>query len=409
MHLHRLIYAKKALLPSKAAHVLQSLNMAYAFADNAVSTIFWPGIDRADRGAFMSALEHDHGLVASRDLHVHSLPGWHKGAYGLGFRFNLLRAWCLEPPDTVFYARDITEALLLARFKRFTGQRHRVFYEAHEVLSEQHQRLGTGRARYFERVEAEMLAGMDGVVCISPVLVEALARAHGYAGPTLVAPMGFNHRLFSPVPDVDFSGSIVIAYVGSLYESKGVHALVRAMRYLPERFRLLVIGGNPERELVRLGDLARDIPNGERRIELAGFLPPSRIGERLAGCSIMVIPQISEVEFFSPIKLYEAIGMGLPLVVTPVPALTSALEPGVDAVMATGTDPRALAEAVLEMAGDERRARSMQARCRKRAETSTWTARAARCLAFMDDVAGKTPKSRPPRSGRRATENTSLR
>lgn len=388
MPLEKLVYAKKCVFPSKAAHVLQSLNMAYAFARQGIQTVMWPAFNDRDHASLLRKLEHDYGLDQCNALSSHPLPGFHKGLYGLLFRICLAREWLTAPRGTVFYARDITEAVLLARFRRFLPARHPVFFEMHEVLCEQHRLLRTGRERHFSRIEAEMLAAMDGVVCISPVLVDTLKRVHGYPGPTLVAPMGYNPALFRAAPDVDYSGPITVAYVGSLYEGKGVHNLVRAMGHLPGRFRLKVVGGNPGSELDRLRALARDVGAGEERIEFCGYLPPRELFPHLASCSMMAIPQSSEAEFFSPIKLYEAVGMGLPLVVTPIPALTSVLEDGVDAVVAGDSTPQALAAAVLAMASDEARALRMQERLRRRAAGSTWDARAAACLAFMAEVAG---------------------
>lgn len=386
MPLNRLIYAKKLILPSKAAHVLQSLNMAYSFASHGIRTTMWPGFNQRNHAQFRKSIEHNFGLEPNEALETKPLPGFHKGIYGFTFRTCLLHTWLSTPRGAAFYARDITEALLLARFKRFLPVRHPVFFEMHEVLSEQNRLLNTGSAGHFERVESEILASMDGVVCISPVLVDTLKTVYGYSGPTLVAPMGYNPRLFKAAPDVDFSGPITVAYVGSLYESKGVHNLVRAMAHLPERFRLMVIGGNPSAELERLRVLARDACGGERRIEFCGYLPPNELFPRLASCSMMAIPQSSEAEFFSPIKLYEAIGMGLPLVVTPIPALTSVLERDVDAVFAEGVTPQTLAAAVNAMASDQSRALRMQEHLRRRSVETTWRARAAACLKFMAEA-----------------------
>lgn len=386
MPLTRLIYSKKCILPSKAAHVLQSLNMAYSFAEQGVHTTMWPGFKRRDYSGFKHALEVDYGLKPSSKLDMIPLYGGQKGLYGLGFRARLFNAWVNSPPGTVFYARDITEALLLARFKRFLKARHPVFYELHELLGEQHKILNSGLAGRYSRIEAEMLARMDGVVCISPVLVDELANVYGYSGPVLVAPMGFNHRLFKAFPDVDFTGLITIAYVGSLYEGKGIHNLVRAMGRLSDRFRLLVVGANPGHELKRLKNLAYEMNLSDHKIEFCGHLPQKDIFSRLESCSIMVIPQISEAEFFSPIKLYEAIGMGLPLVVTPVPALTSVLEQGVDAIVASSSAPEDLAAALDDMASNQDRARQMQRRCRGRSVHSTWCARADLCLDFMHSI-----------------------
>ena len=388
MSLDRLIYAKKCILPSKAAHVLQSLNMAYSFAGHGLRTTIWPGFKHRNHLGFKQALELDYGLEPSSTLEMVPLPGCQKGLYGLGFRIHLFKAWISSPQGTVFYARDITEALILARFKRFLQVRHPVFYELHELLGEQHKILNSGRAERFARVEAEVLARVDGVVCISPVLVDELVEVHGYSGPVQVAPMGFNPRIFKAVPDVDFAGLITIAYVGSLYEGKGIHNLVRAMGRLPDRFRLLVVGGNPEHELKRLKDFVSEMRLDSHRIEFCGHLPQKDIFSRLESCSMMVIPQMSETEFFSPLKLYEAIGMGLPLVVTPIPALTSVLEHEVDAIVARSPAPEDLAAAMVDMATNQERARQMQCRCRDRSALSTWRARAELCLNFMRSVVG---------------------
>jgi len=388
MSLDRLIYAKKCILPSKAAHVLQSLNMAYSFAGHGVRTTIWPGFKHRNKLAFKQALELDYGLEPSPTLEMIPLPGFHKGFYGLGFRIHLFKTWISSPRGTVFYARDITEALILARFTRFLQVRHPIFYELHELLGEQHKTLNSGRAARFARVEAEVLAHVDGVVCISPVLVDELVAVHGYSGPVQIAPMGFNQRIFKAVQDVDFAGLITIAYVGSLYEGKGIHNLVRAMGALPDRFRLLVVGGNPEHELKRLKHLVSQIGLESHRIEFCGHLPQKDIFSRLESCSMMVIPQISETEFFSPLKLYEAIGMGLPLVITPIPALTSVLEPEVDAIVASSSAPEHLAASIVDMASNQERARQMQRRCRERSTLSTWSARADLCLNFMRIIVG---------------------
>jgi len=386
MALQALVYTKKCIFPSRAANALQSINMVYAFAKQGVLTSMWPGIAEKNHQLVLNTIEHDFHLVASNKLQLKPLPGFHKGIYGLFFRLCLLRAWLLSPAHTVFYARDITEVLLLTRFKRMLPVKHPVFFEIHEILSEQHRLLHTGKTKYFAQLEKEIFHTIDGVICISPILLEPLENSYKYSGPALVAPMGYNPEIFKVAPEIDFSGPITLAYVGSLYESKGVHNLVRALDYLPQQFRLVVIGGNPNNELSNLQKLAQSVHNGATRVHFYGYVPPRKIFSYLKSCSMMVIPQKSEVEFFSPIKLYEAIGMGLPLVVTPIPALTSVLEQDKDAVIATGTDPQSLAAAILSMVSNEARAKQIQYRLRQRSRELTWDARAAKCLSFMTEI-----------------------
>jgi glycosyltransferase involved in cell wall biosynthesis len=383
----QLIYAKKCILPSKAAHVLQSLNMAYAFAEQGVPTVMWPGFKESGHESFRDRMERDYGLFKSPQLYLRALIGRHKGFYGMNFRLRLLYAWLRAPKGTVFYARDITEALTLARFKRWLPMPRPFFFEIHELLKEQHHALNTGRSEHLGRMEAEVLASVDGVVCISPVLVDRLASVYGYKRPLLVSPMGFNHRLFEFIPDVNFSGKITIVYVGSLYKGKGIHNLVRALDLLPDRFCLKVIGGNPGYELEDLKNIVKNMSIDSKRVVFYGHVPQSKIYSCIKDASVMVIPQDSDVEYFSPIKLYEAIGMGMPLVTTPVPAIKSVLNHEVDSIIARSSSPADIADAVLEMVSDQVRARQMQRRCRELSGSLAWSARAKMCLDFIDDVA----------------------
>lgn len=383
----QLIYAKKCILPSKAAHVLQSLNMAYCFAEQGVPTFMWPGFKVSDQKSFREEMERDYGLLKSPHLHLRSLFGRHKGVYGMNFRLRLLYAWLNAPGGTAFYARDITEAMILARFKKWLPRPRPLFFEIHELLKDQHQALNTGRAEHLGRMEAEVLASVDGVICISPVLVEGLASAYGYRGPLLVSPMGFNHRLFESVPDVDFSGKITIIYTGSLYKGKGIHNLVRAMDFLPERFFLKIIGGNPEQELQNLKNIVFKMSLNSKRVEFYGHVPQNKIYSCINDASIMVIPQETDVEYFSPIKLYEAIGMGIPLVATPVCAIKSVLKHKTDSIISKSSSPEDIASAVMEMVSNQKRARQMQRRYRNISSSLTWFARAKACLEFIDDVA----------------------
>ncbi|WP_187170470.1 glycosyltransferase family 4 protein [Salidesulfovibrio onnuriiensis] len=387
MHIKQLYFAKKFILPSRAANSLQSLTMAYAFASAGVRTTLFPGFKgQRDHAAYRRELENAYGLVPVDALNLKSLYGGHKGIYGVNFRAKMAAAWFAAGPGTVFYSRDIKEALMLARLKRRFGLKRPLFFEMHEILAEQHRRNGTGREERFRRLELELLDQLDGVVVISPLLADDLEAFYAPDVPVFSAPMGFNEQIFSPVPDVDLSGQVNLAYAGSLYEAKGIHDLVEAMRHLPERFRLLVMGGNPGEELTRLRTMAAGIPGGRGRIEFFGHLSPVELAARLRNCHIFVIPQNSRAEFFSPIKLYEAMGLGLPMVVTPVPAISAVLEDGKNAVFAEDTAPRALARAVERLAGSQGLARSLQSNCREEAIAHTWKQRAKDCLDFMRDV-----------------------
>lgn len=377
----RLTFAKKLTLPSKAANVLQSLNMAYAFAENGVPTNFYPGF-KGDRTALRTTTEKGYALNPTPDLNLRSLYGNHKGVYGLSFRAMLAMAWLRSKPTDVFYTRDIKEARFLAGLKRTTGLKRPLFFEMHEILSEQHASYKTGKAEQFFSYEKEILAQVNGIVSISTLLADDIKRVHTPDVPIHIAPMGFNPHLYRPIEPVDLSGDITMAYAGSLYEGKGIHNLLRSLAHLPERFKLVVMGGNPQSELDVLKDMAKDFPG---RVEFTGQLTPVSVSEKLRSCQIFVIPQSTGTEFFSPIKLYEAMGMALPTVTTPVPTIAAAVTHGKDAFLAEGIEPQELAKAVEHLANNETMVHAMQQHAIDHSSHFTWQHRAKLCLDFMSE------------------------
>ncbi|CAK7063447.1 MAG: hypothetical protein DELT_01530 [Desulfovibrio sp.] len=131
-----LVYAKKCIVPTGAANVLQSLNMAAAFSAAGAATYFFPGskgksaAERQD--VFRTALT-DSGISPDMRDTWSLLPGNHAGLYGARFRLALTMLRFLLP-DAVFYARDIKEAGFVRRLLSLPGRKQTFVFEMHEVL-----------------------------------------------------------------------------------------------------------------------------------------------------------------------------------------------------------------------------------------------------------------------------------
>jgi glycosyltransferase involved in cell wall biosynthesis len=98
----------------------------------------------------------------------------------------------------------------------------------------------------------------------------------------------------------------------------------------------------------------------------------------------LLSPKTSE-EFFSPLKLYEALALGIPVLTTPLAAFSAQRETGLVAT-APGTDPEALAEGVIRLAEDKEKALSLREKGLEAAKNATWRARAERILAFCESL-----------------------
>ena len=117
-------------------------------------------------------------------------------------------------------------------------------------------------------------------------------------------------------------------------------------------------------------------------------LPPTRVPLYLAAADLGVVPNRSKpaisARYTSPLKVFEAMATGLPLVASEVPSLRELLEDGRDALLVPPDDPGALAEGIARLAGDAALRERLGTSLSARAARHTWDARAARILDWME-------------------------
>ncbi|MDL2291121.1 glycosyltransferase family 4 protein, partial [Desulfovibrio sp. OttesenSCG-928-F20] len=385
-----LIYAKKLRLPSAAANVAQSLNMALAFGQELGSVRCFPGItDASGSGAerMLSGILEDLGADPGLPAGWTPLAASSKGGYGLRFRWALFTA-ALADKHSVFYARDLAEAAFLSTLSK--AMPRPLFYEAHEVLFRMHEKDGKRDWQRTRQRERAVVSGAAGLIATSPVVAEELREHLDYTGPILVAPNGFSPALFHAVPLFEarapWPGSlgpndlVHSVYVGNLHQGKGVEELIEAMALLPERFRLTIIGGSPADTLEKLRNKAATTLQKDR-IVFTGALAQKDIRTACLGAHIFVIPQQTEF-FFSPLKLYEGLAMGLPVVMTPLSVFRAHTETGL-VYTAPDTTPSGLAEALIQLARSPETARALRDNGLEKARAHTWRERAKSVLGFM--------------------------
>jgi glycosyltransferase involved in cell wall biosynthesis len=272
-------------------------------------------------------------------------------------------------------SREIETALRLVRAKE-----PRVFLEVHRVP---HGRL---RRRWLMAATA----GLRGIVAISGGVREDL-EALGVAPALLTV----EHDAFEPgrfARNVEKNaartalelpqGAPVVVYTGGLLAWKGVDLLIEAARALPEVF--VVIAGGMDADVKRLRTLAGGLAN----VRIDGFQPPDKVALYLAAADVGVVPNRSKPDISarhtSPLKVFESMAAGLPLVASDVPSLRELLQDGVDAVLVKPDDAQALRAGIVKLLGDAPLRASMSERLRARAPAHTWDARAKRILAWMD-------------------------
>ena len=186
-----------------------------------------------------------------------------------------------------------------------------------------------------EQVQAAL-----ATICVSdPVRDWVIACTEGTR--VFTVPNGVNVHRITPQPESP--GAPVVTFVGTLKPWHGVDVLLRARAQAHKDWQLRIIGDGPMR--VELDDLARSLGID---VDFRGAVAPEAIPQHMAGTAIGVAPypamDTDSDQYFSPLKVYEYMAAGLPVVASRVGQLPEIM--GESAYLVPPSDPEALAEAL---------------------------------------------------------------
>jgi glycosyltransferase involved in cell wall biosynthesis len=226
-------------------------------------------------------------------------------------------------------------------------------------------------------VLGSVLGQADAVVCVSEP-VAAWARRHAPTRARLhVVPNGVDLDRVTPGPEP--AGPFTVGFVGTLKPWHGVDVLVRAASLVTD-VRLLLVGDGPQREAIE--ELAGRLGTSDR-VEVTGAVPPVAVPEHLHRMHAAAAPYPTADGYFSPLKVFEYLAAGLPVVASRAGQLPALLTDRADALLVPPGDVAALAGAVRLLRDDPAlRARLGQA-ARTTAGGHSWAAAVSRILATV--------------------------
>jgi glycosyltransferase involved in cell wall biosynthesis len=185
------------------------------------------------------------------------------------------------------------------------------------------------------------------------------------------------------------SGPPVVAYAGHLYQWKGVDVLLRAIALVPGARGLVIGGHEAEPDLARTRRLAVELGIDDR-VTFTGLVPPGDVAPRLAGATVLALPNPASAistRFTSPLKLFEYMAAGRPIVASDLPAIREVLHPDVDALLVPPGDAAAMAEAIRRLVGDPALAARLASAARAAVTDYGWDRRAERLESLLAAVA----------------------
>ncbi len=227
-----------------------------------------------------------------------------------------------------------------------------------------------------------LLRRIPAVITISDALRDDLIAEGLAADKLLVARDGVHLGRFADLPDAETArahlglpGEKTIVYAGQLYPWKGVDMLVVALGRMPDA-RLLIVGGD-RTHLPRVRELAAAHAPG--RVHFAGQVPHADVPFHLAAGDALVLPnsaqQTISARYTSPLKLFEGMATGRPLVASSLPSLREVLTHDVNAWLVEPDDAAALADGLTRVLEDEPLARRLSTRAREDVAPYDWSER----------------------------------
>ena len=181
----------------------------------------------------------------------------------------------------------------------------------------------------------------------------------------VVLPNAIDCRPFAAVPTVlsHPEAPLRLIYVGRLAREKGLYETLQGLRLAHELgvdARLTIAGGGPEEPRLRRYAQALGIAS---RVVFAGPVFGDDKVKLLCGADVMVLPSYSEG---LPYALLEAMAAGIPVIATPVGAIPDVMAHGTHGLIVPPRNGKAIAEALLILAGDRDRLSWMSRACRRR-------------------------------------------
>ncbi len=278
--------------------------------------------------------------------------------------------------NIVIYGRDEFTLALLSLFG------FKVFYESH-----------TGSRNLFVRI---LKRKARGFICISKGLAD-FYQAHGYSTDKIcVSPDGVDIGMFENIVGKKEAmrdelclpaNTKIITYSGSiaLYSWKGVDVFLDATHFLTEGdMRFMIVGGSIS-DIHKLRQKYTD-----DRILFMGRVSPHEVPKYLVASDVLVLPNktgdiISE-KFTSPMKLFEYMASGVPIVASDVPSIAEILDT-TNANIFKANDSQSLADAVLRFVHNRSNSQRISSRAIEDVKIYTWDKRAENLLEFIKNHA----------------------
>ncbi|MFZ5870764.1 MAG: glycosyltransferase family 4 protein, partial [Actinomycetota bacterium] len=227
------------------------------------------------------------------------------------------------------------------------------------------------------------IGSASAVVCVTEAVAAWARLRTGTPQQVHCVANGVDTRRIRPVPGpvTGCDATIfTIGFVGTLKPWHGVETLIDALALLaPDpAYRLLLVGDGPQ--AAALAGRAARLGVADR-VEATGSVDPARMPEMLRRMDVATAPYPAiDGFYFSPLKVYEYLAAGVPVVASRVGTLPELLRDGELGELVRPGDAAELARAVEALRHDPARRARLRVAGAEAARAHDWSRVVDRCL-----------------------------
>jgi glycosyltransferase involved in cell wall biosynthesis len=217
---------------------------------------------------------------------------------------------------------------------------------------------------------------------------------------TVITPSGVDLEAYAGLPSpreararLGWAEAFVAGYTGHLYPGRGLELMLELARRKP-KWTFVWAGGEPK----AVGEWAARLEaDGIDNVRLLGFVPQRDLPLIHAACDVLMMPYQKAIAvssggdtaaFASPLKAFEYLAAGRPILSSDLPVLREVLSDA-NAVLLDPQSVDVWEEALTSLAADEPRRARLGEAARREAARYTWLERTRRALEGLAPMAQK--------------------
>lgn len=375
-----LAFWSDSIIPSTAANAIQVMKMCNAFTKLGHHTTLHAKKPSIAKEADLDQLANIYGVSTNFKIVSHRS---HKYIRHLDYDAKVLISVLKSKPDLIF-TRSLRGAFLTNFFNK------KVVLELHF--------LPTTNSNSLMLKQLARGTCLKKIIVISENLKNLLLSEHPYLSsvPIEVCHDAVDIDRFpvsetSPIErkielSIDIQKKIVM-YVGHLYEGRGINLIEQLAKSLPE-VNFIVIGG-----------LEKDVADRKHRLSRLqitnlyyyGFIPNAQLPDYYQIADLLIMPYEKTVSvsgggdtsaWMSPMKTFEYMASGKPLISSDLPALREVLNEEV-AILVEPGNLEHWKYSIENTLTNETLANRISTNARQKAERNTWESRANKILSYL--------------------------